>query len=53
MDKIKKIILITLIIVSCTVILFFALTYPDYHRDMSLTKERLISSEILKKNLNI
>ena len=48
MDKIRKIILITLIIVSCTVILFFALTYPDYHRDMSLTKERLITSEILK-----
>src|SRR3989304_5549904 len=47
MDK-RKIILIILIIVSCIVFLFFALTYPDYHRDMSLTKERLITSKILK-----
>lgn len=48
MNKIRKMILITLIIVSGTVFLFFALTYPDYHRDMSLTKERLITSEIFK-----
>jgi len=48
MNKIRKIILITLIIVSCIVFLLFALTYPDYHREMSLTKERLITSEISK-----
>jgi pimeloyl-ACP methyl ester carboxylesterase len=48
MNKIRKIIMITLIIVSCTVFLLFALTYPDYHREMSSTKERLITSEILK-----
>lgn len=48
MDKIRKMILITLIIVSGTVFLFFALTYPDYHCEMSLTKERLKTSEILK-----
>lgn len=48
MNRIRKIILISLIIVSCTVLLFFALTYPDYHREMSLAKERLKTSEILK-----
>lgn len=48
MNKIRKIILISLIIVSCAVLLFFALTYPDYHREMSLAKERIKTSEIIK-----
>lgn len=48
MNKIRKMILITLIIVSCAVLLFFALTYPDYHREMSLAKERIKTSEIIK-----
>lgn len=48
MNKIRKRILISSIIVSCIVFLLFALTYHDYHREMSLTKERLLTSEILK-----
>lgn len=48
MDKIRKIILISFIIVSCAVLLFFALTYPDYHREMSFAKERIKTSEIIK-----
>ncbi len=48
MNKIRKIILIPLIIVSCAVLLFFALIHSDYHREMSLAKERLKTSEILK-----
>ncbi len=48
MNKIRKIILIPLIIVSCTFLLFLALTFPDYHREMSLAKERIKTSEILK-----
>lgn len=47
MNKIKKIILVPLIIVTCIALLFFALTYPDYQRDMSIANERIKTSEIL------